>query len=150
MQKGIINVTNAKISETGTEIAFNTNIPAIPIIQYETLSPVEYYKRQLDLIIKDHLKALETKKYLIAFIKVYGKDYKQKVLDSGICTSMDSLANYEKELRVDNLLIGYWPDAIINPGIVFQEAPILLINGFFLDPNETFINHKNFQRTIKR
>ena len=107
-------------------------------------SLVEFYKHQLDAILES-FGTTETKKYILAFIKVYGEDYKKHVLESRISTSRDSINNYESSLRRENLLLGRWPDAKINPEIKFKETATVIIT--YLSPNSsTDVNHRNYKR----
>jgi hypothetical protein len=116
----------------------------IPLLFKEEVSPVEFYKRQLDIILKNTPNITITKLYLLAYIKVYGQGYKDFVLKDRICTTLDSINNYESELRRMKLLQFYWPDAQINPEIELREESILIFNGIFLDPSKDTVEHKNY------
>jgi hypothetical protein len=110
----------------------------------EKLSKVEFYKRQLDIILQDK-GTTETKKYILAYFIVYGKDYKEKVLESRISTSQDSMNNYESALRRENLIHGHWPDAVLNPDINLVHTPYVLISQYSFDEEQDHVNHRNFK-----
>ena len=111
------NITIKKVFETETTMTLQVEVQknTIPLLYQEEVSPVEFYKRQLDIILKNTPNITVTKLYLLAYIKVYGQEYKKYVLEDRICTTLDSINNYESELRRMKLLQFYWPDAQINP-----------------------------------
>jgi hypothetical protein len=106
---------------------------------------VDFYKHQLDAILES-VGTTETKKYILAFIKVYGSDYKRHVLESRISTSRDSINNYESALRREGLLEGRWPDALINPQIKFNESPLVIITYLTPDEGTLNVNHRNYKK----
>lgn len=110
----------------------------------EKLSKVEFYKRQLDVILEGK-DTTDTKKYILAYFIVYGKDYKEKVLESRISTSQDSMNNYESALRRENLIHGHWPDAVLNPDITLVHTPYVLITEYSFDEKQDHVNHRNFK-----
>ena len=140
------NITIKKVSETETTMTLQVEVQknTIPLLYQEEVSPVEFYKRQLDIILKNTPNITVTKLYLLAYIKVYGQDYKKYVLEDRICTTLDSINNYESELRRMKLLQFYWPDAQINPEIQLKEDSILIFNGIFLDSTKNTVEHKNY------
>lgn len=126
---------------------FNLKLPLgmSPFLRKYEVSPVEFYKKQLEEILARVPNINETKLYLLAYIKTYGEDYKEHVLKSRICTSLESVSNFESSLRKMNLLHGYWPEAKLNPEIQLIDTDHLILAVFKkIDTDE--INHRNYQR----
>ena len=116
-----------------------------PFLRTYEVSTVEFYKKQLEEILEKIPNINDTKLYLLAYIKTYGEDYKEHVLKSRICTSLESVSNFESSLRKMNLLHGYWPDAKLNPDIKLIDSDHLVLAVFKkVDTDE--INHRNYQK----
>ncbi len=118
------------------------------VFKYEyTVSPVEFYRMQLTSIRPD---VHPTKLAIMAYIKVYGVDYRDRLLESTICSTLASIRNYESTLRAENLISGYAPDIELNPEIKFCEEDHIQVNFIFKNLNLDNVNHKHYKSKTAR
>ena len=134
------------VTDTHYSIILNYPKTVKPLKKEEIISPVEFYKRQLEEILSNQDNINDTKLYLLSYIKVYGQEYKKEVLASRICTSMDSINNYESVLRSYNLIQGYWPDTVINPEIKLQNSDYIYITYVKMDQSLNDVKHKIYKK----
>lgn len=137
------------IPEGNTEptSSFLVEIPKDIIIlrQDHVVSPVEFYKIQLERALANYAEINETKLYILAFIKVYGSGYKKEVLKSRICTTSSSLNNFESVLRRMKLLVGYGEETAINDGIILKDENQIVLSFLVKDSSKDEINHRNYK-----
>ena len=113
-------------------VKISTNVEkgtSVLVRNYE-VSPTEFFKKQLEDILEKVPNINNTKLHLLSYIHHYGQGYKQKVLEDGICTSMESINNFESSLRKMNLLHGYWPDAHLNPDIKLESKNAMILSFY--------------------
>lgn len=140
-----ISANPAGVTDTKRSVIVSYPIDVKPILRTEIISPVEFYRRQLVEILANE-DISETKIYILAFIKVYGSDYKKHLLESRLCTSLDSIKNYESNLRRCNFISGYHPDIKLNPNIQLQDTNYVLFTFVQIDSNTKDIGHKNYKK----
>jgi len=120
----------------------------LKVFKYEfKVSPVEFYNMQLaDIIPEVH----PTNRVIMAYIKVYGENYRKELLDSTICSTIESIRNYESTLRTANLIYGYSPDIKLNDNIHLCEIDHVKMFYLIKDPNIDYVNHKHYKTKATR
>jgi hypothetical protein len=142
-----VNIVSGKIVEEGKEIVLRYPLEGDIRVKSLALSPVEFYKRQFEIILRNVDEISETHLYLLSYIKVFGMSYKTKILEHRICTTKPSINTYESVLRSKGILQGFWPDLQINPEIILSDKEgLLLIQYLIKDEDNDEIFHRNFQR----
>lgn len=111
------------------------------------VSPVEFYRMQLTFILPE---VHPTKIAILAFIKVYGADYRKELLESTICSTLDSVRNYESTLRAENLISGYSPDIELNENIKFCEMDYVQLLYITKDEKIDGVLHKHYKAKANR
>jgi hypothetical protein len=123
-------------------LEFPKDFRVLKTVQRKSL--IDFYKHQLDSILQA-FQVNDSKKYMMSFLHAYGETYKQKLLESKIFTSLDSINNYESVLRRENYIVGYWPNVTLNPQIVLSESSFIEINVIEKDLEASEIQHKNYK-----
>jgi len=118
------------------------------VFMYEhRVSPVEFYRMQLSDIRPD---VHPTKIAILAFIKVFGPTYREELLASTICSTLDSIRNYESTLRAENLISGYSPDIELNEQIKFCDQDHIQMNYIIKDDKADGVKHKHYKAKAVR
>lgn len=111
-----------------------------------TLSPVEFYRCQLEQIINFPVKKLtHTDVTLMAYVKVHGANYLTCLMDDRIFTNPLSIKNTVSKLTRAKVLIKD-NGLQLNPKIVLQEEDFVQMTVFKKDENLKEVYHKYYQK----
>ena len=110
------------------------------------LSPVEFYRCQLEEIINFPVKKLtHTDVTLMAYVKVHGANYLTTLMEDRIFTNPLSVKNTVSKLTRAKVLIKD-NGLHINPKIILQEEDFVQMTVFKKDENLTQVYHKYYQK----
>ena len=110
------------------------------------LSPVEFYRYQLEEIINFKYKRLtHTDITLMAYLKVFDKDYENSLMRDRIFTNPLSIKNTVSKLKKAGYLIK--GDALtLNPKISLQNEDFVQVTTFTRNDSLTEVFHKYYQK----
>lgn len=114
--------------------------------KYE-LSPVEFYRRQLEEIINYKYKILtHTDITLMAYIKVYSKDYEINLMRDRIFTNPLSIKNTVSKLKKGGFILKEGDSYILNTKILLQDEDFVQMTTFVRNDSLTEVYHKYYQK----
>lgn len=107
------------------------------------VSPVEFYRKQLESICPD---VKNTKLTILAYLYHYGyQEALKKILEDGIVISLSSLYNFISALRKEGLIIGYEEDIQLVPEIKLCDDNHVIILTLTKDSSKHEVGHKHFR-----
>lgn len=107
------------------------------------VSPVEFYRIQLSLIIPN---LNNTKLTVLAYIAHYGyKEARKKIIQDGIVTSQYSLHNFISEMRTKGIIMGYKDDVNLHEDIFLCKENHVTIFQLTKNENKDEVGHKYFR-----
>lgn len=107
------------------------------------VSPVEFYRQQLQFICPD---VNNTKLTLLAYLYHYGyKEALERIIEDRIVVSMSSLYNFICNLRKEGLIVGYEEEIKLVEDIKLCEENHITLLTLRKDPTKNEVEHKYFR-----
>lgn len=111
------------------------------------LSPVEFYKFQLNQIINHTVQVVTTTDItLVAYLHVYGESFQDQLLQDRIFINPISIKNAISKLVKLGFLVKENKQIKINPAIILVEEDFVQINIVRKDPSKTEVYHKYYKK----
>lgn len=111
------------------------------------VSPVEFYRIQLSLIIPN---MNNTKLSILAYIAHYGyKEARKKIIQDGIVTSVYSLHNFISEMRLKEIVVGYKNNVRLHEDIFLCRENHVTIFQLTKNESKDEVGHKHFRTQLQ-
>lgn len=119
-----------------------------------TLSPIEFYRFQLDQIINSKYDILNsTQITILAYIKVYGLKASDMILKDRILTSYNSVKNYFTWLNSKGYIFkeqgekkNTYINIGVNPKIKLEDSDFVQLTEIKLNAESEEVYHPNFRK----
>lgn len=118
----------------------------IAVKREHTLSPVEFYRCQLEEIINFPVRKLtHTDVTLMAYVKVFKDDYLNRLMEDRIFTNPASIKNTVSKLTKSKVL--FKDNGLhLNPKIALQDEDFVQMTVYKRDESKQEVYHKYYQK----